>query len=98
MKLNQNSVYVTLKMVDGHVVNVVAEQTEAAADVALSVGGILSGMSAKISTIVIHGSELSASEFRNWRLKQDLSIEACAFRYGISPDDIRLYEGKKLSK
>ena len=97
MKLNQNRVYITLKIRHGVVVRVVSKPTQAAEDFGFTVGDVLCGPGASGSPISIESCELTAGEFREWRLAQQLSVLQCASLYGILPKDVERFEREPSS-
>jgi DNA-binding transcriptional regulator YiaG len=97
MKVNQNLLYIRIAMRNGFAVRIVSRLTRAAEDVDLKVGDVVSGTKAAISQMVIVDNELTANDFKMWRLEQYLSVDNFARLYGIEVKTVLAYEGQKVT-
>jgi hypothetical protein len=94
MRVNQNLVYIHLKMLVGMPARFIARMTSAVPD-GLVVGSVISGVRAGTASFVMESCELTPAEFRAWRASQRLSVGECAGTYRLSVDEVMRYEQEK---
>jgi hypothetical protein len=94
MKINQNWVYVNLRTINGGLVMNISQMTEAARDMGLSCGDVLSGERVAVSPIAVEYCQLKWEELRAYLTNHSLTREEFCARFNVSLERFEVWENQ----